>query len=123
MPYKNLREQSGVVQKFTGRLSAEEYLASVVEIVNDTNFELIRYVIADFSEVTETDLSKKEVTQVAALSKGAMFTNNGIKIAVVVIDPTLMDLAKAYKSERLASYPTEIFSTVEQARKWLLPSL
>lgn len=123
MSYQSIRTETGVIQKFSGFLGWDEYQSALTAILNDPNFELIKYVISDFSAVTETDLTVKDTVYVAALSKGATFTNKDVRVAVIATHPDILQLVDLYKSAPYASYPTAVFSTVSDAKTWLQAEL
>ena len=120
MPYKNTWEQHGVYRIFSGKITGQEVLQSVQEVESDNRFDNIRYVINNFLDVTEIGVSPKDIKIIAAIDTAAALTNPDIKIAQIATDPQIKALNILYSEVTGNSpYPTQVFSNLEDARKWL----
>ena len=120
MSYENIWEKHGVYRKCSGRVTGKEILQAVQEVESDNRFDLIRYVINDFLDVTEVDVSFEEIKLIAAIDNAAALTNPNIKVAQVTINSGIEDLAKFY-SDRPGNnrYPSKLFLSLDEAREWV----
>ncbi len=118
MAYQNVWEKRGIYRKYQGFITGLDLLNAVREVEGDARFDQIRYVINDFSEVTEQAISQQDLEEVAALDYAAAFSNPNIRLAVVATDPSITEMASLYSEFSDSPYPTEIFSEIESARAW-----
>jgi len=119
MAYEINWEPRGVVKRFFGIVKAGEVLAAVVRVEADERFDSLRYVINDLSSVDGFEITHGEVEEVAAIDKAASLTNPGIRIAVVATLPEIVMAARAYATSKFNVFPTRIFATQFEARRWL----
>lgn len=120
MPYKNTWEQRGVYRVFSGKITGEEILEAVQKVEADARFDKIKYVINNFLDVTEIDVSPKDIKIIAAIDTAAALSNSDIKIAQLATDPQIAALNVLYSEAAGSSpYPTKVFHTLEDARKWI----
>lgn len=117
MPFQITREQHGIYKKFSGFVSKTEFLQSVFEAQSDPDYDRMAYSLNDFLEVTGHDVSISHVKTAAAHALGAAFINPDIKIAIVSTDQVIRELVKPFTA--ISSYPLALFTSVEDARKWL----
>ena len=121
MPHINQWEKDGLYRKFTGEITGNEILESNFGLQIQPEFQSIKYIINDFTEVTghSIDNSHTEIyaqTDEKAASKKA---NCELKIALLVTQPSLIALAESYRNEMKDNmFECEIFQTVEAARNW-----
>ncbi len=92
---------------------------SIITLQGDHRFDTIRYSINDFLFVEQYEISEADVRKFAAFGKGAAITNPRIRIAAITNDESIKSLLRIYTSPPLASFPMEIFPTLEAARAWL----
>ncbi|MEJ2142238.1 MAG: hypothetical protein P8Y24_07760 [Gammaproteobacteria bacterium] len=120
MSYKNIWEQHGIYRLFSGKLAGKELLESIQQVEADARFDSVRYVINNFLDVTEIDISPKDIKIIAAIDIAAALSNPHIYIAQVATDPQIEKLNELYSSVAGKSpYPTKVFNNLEDARKWL----
>ena len=120
MPYKHTWEPNGIYRKFNGVLTGKEFLQAVQEVEGDGRFDTIRYVINDYIDVTDIDMSKKEVNIIAAIDNAAFQTNPNIVIAQVTTNPVMEKLIAIYTQNPVKSpYLSKNFDHLDDARKWL----
>lgn len=120
MAYEQLWEPDGVVRKFSGKVSAREFINSVEQVQGDARFDDARYVINDFSLVTEHGLSEEALTEAAILQYGAYASNPNCRVVFVTTDALLAGLVKdSQATSQLKSYQTEVLPTLTEARDWL----
>ena len=119
MPHKNTWESEGLYRKFTGEVRGDEILKSNFELHIDPNFQNIKYIINDFTEITSHSIEISHTEVYATTDDIISNTKGKLKIALIVIQPDHIDLAKNYRAlmqDKL--FECEIFKTIEDARKW-----
>lgn len=119
MGYELKWEARGVIKCFFGRVDSDQVMRSVEATEADPRFDNYHYVINDFLSCTEFSLSEERLEEIAAIDGAAARLNPRIKVAVVATLPSVIEAAKQYATSPLTSYTTRIFSTLEDARKWI----
>ena len=94
-------------------------LEAAGQILGDSRFDALRYVINDFLDCTEQRVSLMEIEEMAAIDGSAATYNRHIRIAVVATNPEVVEAANAYASNPFAAHPTRVFSSMNDARRWL----
>jgi hypothetical protein len=89
MAYENTWEQNGVVKRFTGFLTAAEFIKSAEDVGADPRFDNLRFVINDFLNVVGNDICEDTVKYIGAMHAGRAFTNPNIWVAFVATDREL----------------------------------
>ena len=120
MSFNLLWEERGAVKHFSGYVTAEEIQAATIRVEASERFDSCRYVINDFSACTGTSVNHDVIKEIAVVDGGAMWTNPHIRVAVVTTMPEIIEMAEAYASSPYHSYPTRIFSTMQEARIWAM---
>jgi hypothetical protein len=120
MPYINTWESNGLYRKFIGSISGDEILKSNFELHIDPDFEKIKYIINDFTEITGHSIQTTH-TKVYAITDEIVSTTKGkFKIALVVTQDPFIALANTYREQMIdKGFECEIFQTIEDARKWV----
>jgi hypothetical protein len=119
MAFENYWERNGVTRTFNGFVDGQQVLDSIVEIGEDSRFDSVRYVINDFLNVVDIDISDRDVFRIAAIDRGASITNPNIRIAVVTNDNHMRDLAQRYgELMKDSPYQTLLFESIDAAREW-----
>jgi hypothetical protein len=108
-----------VYKKFSGKVSASEFLQSIFEVQGHIKFDTLRYAIDDFSETTSFEASDADVRIFAGYSRGAVLSNSKIRLAFVTSDEHVSNLVSFFNSPELSSYHVEIFSTLNDVREWI----
>ena len=120
MPSTNTWEPDGLYRKFTGIISGEEILESNFELLLNPNFQTIKYVINDFTEVTGHSIETSHTKVYASTDEIASNSKVNLKVAIVVTLESLITLAKSYREEMIDNkFECDIFQTIEDARKWV----
>ena len=119
MSHSYVWEEAGLYRKFYGEVSGDEILESNFEVQGHEKFVSIEYVINDFLDVSSHSI-KVSHTKAYASSDDIISKEKGaLKIAIVVNNPALFDLAKNYqKLMHDNMFQCQIFSTLEDARGW-----
>lgn len=124
MPYKVTWEDRGVYRCYYGHTTDLEVSQSVYETASSPLFDEIRYVILDCLRVTQFELINPSfIEERAAVDSAAAMSNPNIKVAIVATDPEIIKLAEEYAKHELTPYPTQIYSSLEDARAWTEISL
>ena len=120
MAHTNTWNENGVFRKFTGKISPEEILKSNFDMHEDPRFENIKYIINDFTGVTEHEVNKDHTKIYATTDDIISDTKGNLKIAIVAIQDAHIALANNYREEmKNKFFKCEIFQTVEDAQKWV----
>ncbi len=120
MAYELVWEPDGVVRKFSGAVSAREFINSVERVQSDARFDDARYVINDFSAISGHGLSEEALTEAAILQYGAYASNPNCRVVFVTADAALARLVSdSQATSQLQSYQTEVLPTLTEARDWL----
>ena len=119
MAFELIWEPHGAYKRFWGFVSIPEFIESSAKLHGDRRFDSIRYVINDYLGVEGHEVSEEAIAGIAAVSIGGQAINANFRIALVTTDAAIRELAWQFASRTLASYPTQLFSTVAEARKWV----
>lgn len=120
MAFTNIWEPGGVCTRFTGFVTAVEYVRSAEEICADARFDSLRFVIKDLLAIDDHAIEYEACDAIAAIRYGAHFTNPNIYIVLLTTDERLVPFAHP-KSDSLLHglYVTHAFATDGAARRWL----
>ena len=120
MPYTNKWEEDGLYRIFTDKISGEEILVSNLALQGDYRFDDIKYVINDFTEIVEFEVSDMDVTKIATIDNVAAIRHANMKIAIVATLESLLAWIYLY-CEKMQDSPFEckIFDNLNDARKWI----
>ena len=120
MPYTNNWESEGLLRVFTGKVSGDEIFHSNTELHSDNRFKNIHYIINDFSEITGHSIETGHTEIYASTDKMISHTKHSLKIALVVPQKHLLDLAKNYRElMHEQKFKCDIFQTVKDAINWI----
>ena len=113
------RTTNGLIRKFSGNISAHEILKSNFDLQASPDFEVIKYIINDFTEVTDYAVDTDH-TKIYASTDDIISDSKGkFKIAIVATEPGHIALAENYREEMKNMYfKCEIFPDTEQALIW-----
>ena len=120
MSYINTWESEGLYRKFVGEINGDEILESNYELQADPNFQEIKYIINDFTEVTGHSIETAHTKAYATSDDIISNTKGKLKIALVVTQTPLIALANSYREQMIGKlFECEIFRTIQDARKWV----
>ena len=120
MPYSNVWESRGVCTRFSGTVSAGEYVRSAEEICADPRFDDLRFVIKDLLAIDAHSIDLEAIDPIAAIRYGARYSNPNIYLILLTADPRLAPLAEPDLSPLLRGlYETCAFADEAAARRWL----
>ena len=119
MAHTNIWNENGLFRKFTGEISPEEILQSNFDIHKRPEFETIKYIINDFTEVTDLVINTNHTKIYASTDDIISDTKGNLKIAIVAKLDAHIALANNYKEEmKNKFFKCEIFQTLEEAQVW-----
>jgi len=120
MAFINHWEPNGLHRMFSGHVSGAEILTSNIKLHSDVRFKDLAYIINDFSEITDHAIETVHTEVYAATDEMISRTKHALKIALVVPQPHLQDLAQNYCNlMREQIFECDIFHAVEDARQWV----
>ena len=113
-------EKDGIIRIFTGEINPEEILSSNFDIYNQPNFETIKYIINDFTDVTKLAINKDHTKIFATTDDIISDTKGNLKIAIVIKQNAHIALANNYREEmKNKFFKCEIFQTLKEAQIWV----
>lgn len=120
MSYTNKWEKEGLYRIFTDKISGEEVLRSNLAIQGDARFDDIKYVLNDFTQTVEFEISDMDVNKIVATDGVAAISNARLKIAIVATLESLLDWIHLY-CEKMQGSPFEcnVFTNLDDAREWV----
>lgn len=123
MTYINHWEDRGLYRKFSDTISGKEVLESNFALQGDPRFDEIRYIINDFREITDFEVSYTDINVISAVDTAASLTNPNIKIAMIAsLEPLLVWIKLYCDIMEDSPYICKIFDDMNAARQWLPPT-
>ena len=120
MPFANVWEPRGVCTRFSGFVSAGDYVRSAEEICADPRFDDLQFVIKDLLAIDGHSIDRGVVDPIGAIRYGARYSNPNIYLVLLTIDPRLAPLAQPESTSFLRGlYETCAFADEAAARRWL----
>jgi len=87
----------------------------------DPIFDKMHYIIADFLDADQFDITEEQVEEIAALDRAAAMSNPRMKVAIVASEKHIQQLAALYvDSSQGSQWKSKIFDNLEDARQWVL---
>lgn len=125
MPYKIIWETSGVVLRYSGRVSDEEIIASNDDVYASPLLPSMKYQILDFSLIESFDVASATVRQIAESDRRAAETNPNVKTAIFGSHALMRGLSNMYALIHEAvggTWAVKIFDHEKEARAWAVPT-
>jgi hypothetical protein len=119
MAYETTWDSRGVVLSFSGQVSFDDIWSATNGYQGDFRFDSLYYVIADYLRVTACNATLTEMDYLWALDRAAGLSNPRIKQAIVATCPTVISLARHYITQEIRAFPTEVFTQLDDARRWV----
>jgi len=120
MAYEIHWEKRGAYRRFFGHTSDVEIMQSVNEASGDPRVGELHYVINDFTACDDVSYSKEGTELISALGVLSEMRNSDLKIAIVADKSSTSGLVSTYMSVSLNTLPTRVFSTLSDAREWVM---
>ncbi len=120
MPYKIEWEDSGLMIKWNGKVTASDNIRSNGEMYGDKRFDTLTYQICDFLDAEFTHYTDKEIRIISELELQASNWNKNLKVVHLTKNPVLVKVIKKYE-KRMESSGWKFFisDSLEEARKWV----
>lgn len=119
MPYDLIWEPRGLYRRYWGDVTIAERRESLERAFADPRFDDLLYVITDYTDVQDYEITSEATIEIASLHVGLAATNPRLLIAAVVTDPRIVQAIEHFMSLDLNKAPYRIFSTLPAARDWL----
>ena len=120
MPHINKWEKDGLYRKFFGEITGNEILESNFGLQIQPEFQKIKYIINDFTEVTAYSIETSDTEIYAQTDEKAAKNKDTLKIALLVTQPPLIALAENYREEMKGNmFECEIFQTIKDVHEWV----
>ena len=121
MPYETTWEKKGIYWKLYGIVTGNDIEQLTIDVFGDSRFDDIRYVILDFLNIDDFDMSDDELESIAAQDLAAAITNPYVKIAVITTHPRVMELSTMF-GKIFGEHPwkVSVHENIEEARRWCL---
>lgn len=111
-------ERIGVVKKFTEKVNDTEFMAATEDVQNNPNFGSILFVINDFSEVNDFEVTPPIIKAYFASVADAYRVNDKVKIAFITQDRELEAQINTFVHSSPLPYRSRVFKSVSEARNW-----
>ncbi len=119
MAYELLWEGKLLYRSYSGRVTRLEIEQSIADGHNDPRFDLLRYVINDYSGCDSLVISPIEIEEIAAITGAAESVNPRLRVAFITSDADIRKIVEAYLGEKLTKSPSCIVTSIPAAREWL----
>ena len=120
MAHLNTWEEKGLYREFKDNITGKEVLNINFTIQGDPRFDQIKYVINDFTQVTDFDFSDLDIKLLAITDDIAAKSNPMLKIALIITLEPLLEWADLYCEHMKDSpYTCKIFKHLSDAKKWV----
>ena len=126
MTHQNNWQENGLCRVYSGKVSGDEVLSSNLVIQGDPRFADIKYVINDFTRITEFIVGKVDILNIAASDSIAAIDNISshsnpvLKIAIVAVFEPLLEWINLY-IETMQGSPLQckFFPSIDEAYTWV----
>lgn len=120
MSYENRWEGEGLYRLYTNKITGKEVLESNLSIQGDSRFDNLRFIVNDFTDITEFEVSENDISKIVAIDNAAARSNANIKIAIVATNADLLEWIRLYseKMENSSYKYIRIFDTIDEAYEW-----
>jgi len=119
MSYQTSWQGSDVQITFEGTVLFDDIIEADNLLYGDPRFDSMKYQLFDFFKVGKVDVSKRDVEVIAALDRASSAWNNHIKVAIVAIDPYIVELITVYKNNMAGTkWIIEGFENLRDAIGW-----
>lgn len=122
MSYTHEWNDNGVCIKYYDTLTPRDLIMSNSQLVGKPEFERIKFIITDFCNITNIEISEKDVTISTSFAEKANPYNKNIKVALVSDKDELQPLIENYIEKTLALVPhaqQRLFSNLNEAKIWV----
>ena len=122
MPYDIYWEKDGVLVRFGGVLDYNTNTNATNEILDAPQFESLKYIIWDLSDITEQNVTEGEATLIAMQDKLISVRLPKIKMALLAQKQHVQNMCYEYVA-KCANYKTDwefmVSESTEKIRTWV----
>ena len=124
MAYQLIWEEKGLWADFKGTVNDNEINEVTSRIYGHEQFGSIRYILIDFLDVDNFNVTERAVRTVAGSDRTAALTNPNIMVGIVTIKVSTLEKAFLY-TDASEGTPWQIsyFDNIEDARAWIANAL
>jgi len=122
MPYTHKWNDDGVYIKYFDTLTTFDLVESNSLLVGKREFEVIKYIITDFSDITNVEVDDNDAALSTSFAEKVNPYNKHIKVALVSNNTYLQPLIKKYIEDTKNIIPhaeQELFSNITEAKIWI----
>lgn len=119
MPYTIDWEARGVYKKYSEQVNGQEFLEAVCKVNASPDFENFRYVINDFSDCQEFDLSGDCSDDAVAAAIGAHSFNRRFAAAFVASNQAVAQRLQSMLRIAQPYLRVALFADLPAARQWI----
>jgi len=122
--YENIWQGKGIYIRLDGEFTAQDAIASNMEIYNDARFQACQYQLVDALGVDSGQLSLDALVEameaVAGMDHVAASYRQDMQVAFVTNHPAIREIFSQYTNTPISpGWVTKIFDSLEDARDWL----
>ncbi len=119
MSYQTSWQGSDVQITFEGAVVFDDIIEADNLLYGDPRFDTMKYTLFDLLKVEKFDVSEKEAEVIASLDRASSVWNNHIKVAIVAIDPYIVELITLYKNNMAGTkWIIRGFENIRDATGW-----
>ena len=122
MSYTHEWNDDNVYIKYFDTLTTYDLVESNSLLVGKREFNLIKYIITDFSDITNVEIEDKDVAVSTSFAEKADRYNRHIKVALVSNNKHLQPLIEKYieDTKKIISHANQkLFSNMKEAEMWV----
>jgi len=119
--YRLIWGNSGVRAEFNGVITENDLKAAVSEFHGSSRFDSINYLLIDLTGVDSLNATNLDLLSIGAMDSAAALTKPRVKVALVAIKPSIVDLLLSYeKGIEGSTWLYQSFSEINEAQQWVL---
>lgn len=115
MAYTIVQERRGAVIVHVDKVTFNDMMGAIMSIHNNPEYASFKYVIHDMLGA-QLDFSGVDMTRIVSQELGARYTNPHVKVAVVTVNPQMMEYTLAFGA--ITKVAVQVFSDTQEARQW-----
>ncbi|HPW28976.1 MAG TPA: hypothetical protein PLL01_06260 [Rhodoferax sp.] len=118
MPYAITWHKRGAYKKFSGHVTAGEFLESISVVNCHPDYDTFKFTVNDFLNVESYDVTADDVTLFAAHGLGAKVSNQNVVMAIITTDAGIRRIVQALYAP-LTEYEIQYCQNLAEAEDWL----
>jgi len=120
MAYELVWEDNGVYWKYRGNITGDEIIDASTSIYGDARFITLKYKFADFTEVEDFEMDKRQLALIAYQHLAAERSNPYLK-NVILIKPghKITQMAHEFATYfNKSSWEVKVYTDLDEANQW-----